>query len=284
MPRKKESQLPNLQGMKTSTNAINNKMKHLLNSPHIHGEGKEAFIDSLACSIESARDSDLKWQLDGDDLVKTLQSVKTKESSLWDRYIEEAVKAKVHLSAATILDLTNNYIGRELFTALRKELGRGVLQTSERKVQQHKHILQEEFTAVMQPSDTATGYKINPARLVQVLHFLYFFLPNGEWWRLWGDGRKVHKTKQCSIQLSCINNEMVMNGYQFHSAENIHPITIFYGPDSRYSLRGEYRKPRWKARLVSLRNLCSGCSLKISASPTHAWTMKTHPCHPPSQQ
>ncbi len=73
----------------------------------------------MAYSIESAQDSDLKWQLDGDDLVKTLQSVKTKEGSLWDRYIEEAVKTKDHLSAVTtILDLTNNYSGRELFRAL----------------------------------------------------------------------------------------------------------------------------------------------------------------------
>lgn len=233
----------------------------------IHGEGKQAFLDSLEFAIGHSKEHDLEWQLDGDDLVRVLQGVKTKEGSLWDRYIDEAVRAKVHVSEATISMISDNYSGRNLLRALRKELGRGIL-SSEVKVLKHRHSLQEEFNAVMQPTETQTGYRVNPARLVQVLRHLYYFLPNEEWWRLWGDGREVSKTKQCSIQLSCINNEMVLNGYEFHSPKNIHPIAIFYGSDSRFSLEGNIGSPggrpgfleefvQWLQSEESFKDLCT---------------------------
>ena len=42
----------------------------------------------------------------------------------------------------------------------------------------------------MQPQRTATGYRIEPARLVECLHYLYYWLPKEQWWHLYGDGRK----------------------------------------------------------------------------------------------
>ena len=45
----------------------------------------------------------------------------------------------------------------------------------------------------MQPQRTATGYRIEPARLVECLHYLYYWLPKEQWWHHYGDGRKYGK-------------------------------------------------------------------------------------------
>ena len=60
--------------------------------------------------------------MEGDDLVRVLQAVKTKEGSLWDRYFKEAVKSKVYVSAATISKISDNFSSGNLFRSLRKEL------------------------------------------------------------------------------------------------------------------------------------------------------------------
>ena len=42
----------------------------------------------------------------------------------------------------------------------------------------------------MQPQRTPTGYRIEPTRLVECLHYLYYWLPKEQRWHLYGDGRK----------------------------------------------------------------------------------------------
>ena len=59
----------------------------------------------------------------------------------------------------------------------------------------------------MQPQRTATGYRTEPARLVECLHYLYYWLPKEKWWHLYGDGRKYGKKDTVMMAISNVNNE-----------------------------------------------------------------------------
>ena len=65
---------------------------------------------------------------------------------------------------------------------------------------------QAKFEAIMQPTRTATGYRIEPCRLINCLQFLYHWLPKEQWRYLYGDGRKYGKKDTVMIALSNINN------------------------------------------------------------------------------
>ena len=88
----------------------------------------------------------------------------------------------------------------------------------------------------MQPERTPTGYRINPARLVECLQFLYYWLPKEQWWHLYGDGKKYGKKNSVMMAISNVNNEQKVNGVKFQSPKEMWPIQIFHYKDSRRNL------------------------------------------------
>ena len=62
-------------------------------------------------------------------------------------------------------------------------------------------------------------------------------MPSEEWRRPFGGwGRDGSRRKQCALAMSCVNNEMCLSGYEFHSPKEIHTILISYGSDARFGL------------------------------------------------
>lgn len=88
----------------------------------------------------------------------------------------------------------------------------------------------------MQPKLTPTGYRIEPARLVECLQYLYHWLPKEQWWHLYGDGRKYGKKHTVMMAISNINNEQKLNGIKFQSPNEMWPVHIFHYKDSRQNL------------------------------------------------
>ena len=99
-----------------------------------------------------------------------------------------------------------------------------------------KKSYQAEFEAIMQPKRTATGYRIEPSRLIECLQFLYHWLPKEQWWHLYGDGRKYGKKDTVMMALSNINNVQMLHGVKFQSPKEVWPIHVFHQKDSRLNL------------------------------------------------
>ena len=95
---------------------------------------------------------------------------------------------------------------------------------------------QAEFEAIMQPTRTPTGYRIEPSCLVECLQFLYHWLPKEQWWHLYSDGRKYRKKDTVLMAISNINNEQKLNGVKFQSPKEMWPIQVFHQKDSRLNL------------------------------------------------
>ena len=132
-----------------------------------------------------------------------------KRMSVYDTIITESAPQHYHLSASDVLDIQDTTSATEIVRALRRKLP-GFLD-SERKVNAIKAKFVREFEVVWKPERTHSGWQINPQRLRETLRYLYWWLPENEWWKIYGDGRNfggkdsvaltlnVLMTRQCSM-------------------------------------------------------------------------------------
>ncbi|XP_066016810.1 uncharacterized protein [Pocillopora verrucosa] len=182
------------------------------------------------CSIDSA----WQGQLEKQDIILLTKLIRTKTGdSLYNQIGEE--QATVQIPPSAILKLQDQCNSGQTIDEIRKILPPGYLATK-RKVAELKTKYKLEFEAIMQPQRTATGYRIEPARLVECLHYLYYWLPKEQWWHLYGDGRKYGKKDTVMIAISNVNNEQKLNGIKFQSPKEMWPIHIFHHKDSRRNL------------------------------------------------
>ena len=107
---------------------------------------------------------------------------------------------------------------------------------SERKVNAIKAKFVREFEVVWKPERTHSGWQINPQRLRETLGYLYWWLPENEWWKIYGDGRNFGGKDSVALTLNVLNDEAMFNGVGYHSPDEYWPIFIFYGKDTRLNL------------------------------------------------
>ena len=76
--------------------------------------------------------------------------------------------------------------------------------------------------------------------------YLHWWLPESEWWKIYGDGRNFGGKDSVAITLNILNDEVMFNGVGYHSPEHYWPISVFYGKDTRLNLElnlGDPEKP-----------------------------------------
>jgi len=144
-------------------------------------------------------------------------------------------QAGLQIPATTVLKLQDQCNTNKAMEELRKILPPGYL-PPKKQVLELKKKYQVEFEAIMQPTRTPTGYRIEPRRLVECLQFLYYWLPKEQWWHLYGDGRKYGKKDTVLMAICNINNEQKLNGVKFQSPKEMWPIHVFHQKDSRLNL------------------------------------------------
>jgi len=164
--------------------------------------------------------------------------------SLYDTIIAEHAAQHFHLSASDVLDIQDTTSPTEIIRVLRRKLP-GFMD-SERKVNTMKAQFVKEFEVVWKPERTNSGWKINPQRLRETLLYLYWWLPESEWWKIYGDGRNFGGKDSVALTLNVLNSEAMFHGIGYHSPEEYWPISIFYGKDTRLNLElnlGDPGKP-----------------------------------------
>ena len=105
-----------------------------------------------------------------------------------------------------------------------------------------KSKLHEQFEAVLLPQKVSSGWRIDPGRLRECLMFLYYWLPEQEWWRIYGDARQLAKRKNCVVAMGNLNNCQRLWDVNFQSPADLWSVAIFHGGDHRFFLESNIGK------------------------------------------
>jgi len=209
----------------------------------IHHGSKQDFLSSLAHSVNSPpktleQDEDWDGSLLPQDILALAKQAHDpqKRMSVYDTIIAESAPHHYHLYASDVLDIQDTTSATEIVRALRRKLP-GFLD-SERKVNIVKAKYNKEFEVVWKPKRTHSGWQINPERLRETLLYLYWWLPENEWWKIYGDGRNFGGKDSVALTLNTLNDEAMFNGVAYHSPEEYWPIAIFYGKDKQKQMNG----------------------------------------------
>ena len=73
-------------------------------------------------------------------------------------------------------------------------------------------------------------------RLNYPLFLRYHWLPESEWWRLYGDARNYGKKKTVLIGIGNLNHEQMLHKIQYQSPKEFYPMSVFYYGDDRWAL------------------------------------------------
>ncbi|CAH3163305.1 unnamed protein product, partial [Porites lobata] len=190
----------------------------------IHHGSKQDFLSALAHSVTTSTCSSSNSLIQDEDW----------DGSLTPQDILASAPYHYHLSTSDVLDIQDTTSATEIVRALRRKLP-GFLD-SERKVNGVKAKYMKEFEILWKPERTHSGWQINPQRLRETLQYLYWWLPESEWWKIYGDGRNFGGKDSVALTLNTVNDEAMFNGVAYHSPEEYWPITIFYGKDTRLNL------------------------------------------------
>ncbi|KAJ8018627.1 hypothetical protein HOLleu_43290 [Holothuria leucospilota] len=157
---------------------------------------------------------------------------KSKFSNLRQEVAFENYPSK--LSVEDLIYLQENFNGSRLTNQLRKKLP-GIIPTlNEERIRKDQY--NREFEAILLPERTATGWKVDPSHLIEILCFRYYWLSSIKHWCLYGDGRQIGGRCSTYLGISILNNEAFLHGVSFQSLKEMFPISIFYEKDSRNNL------------------------------------------------
>lgn len=197
---------------------------------------KSQFVKDLTCLMKP--DPQTNFMLDKKEIVGILQNVPPtkKFKKRYDNMLQEisSENFKSPLCVEDIINIEQNYSGTRFVDKLRKKLP-GVI-PSQRRERERKKEYKKEFDAVLLPRRTSTGWAIDPERLLEVLHFKYYWLKKEKFWRVYGDGREIGGRSSTFLSISVLNNEAFLHGILYQSPKEVYPLCIFYESDSRDNL------------------------------------------------
>ena len=154
------------------------------------------------------------------------------------KLVTEAVACyyrKKHMfTAEELLHIEENFSGVRLMDALRKKMP-GIMPSlaQERK---YRKASRTAFRATILPRKCATGYYIDPRKLLEVFLHKYHFLEDTITLRLWGDGREIGGRHCVVIGMSVISHDLKLHGLSYHDPRDVYPIMMCYEGDSRDNL------------------------------------------------
>lgn len=221
------------------------KMEECLTSTY---KGKKnQLCDGIGKLIKSDYDHD--GIFGKDDVVNILKKVpsskKRKRRSLLQEIVDE--NSKKHLSVVDLIHLEENFSGTRLVEELRRLLP-GVI-PSQRDEREQKSTYWREFLSILKPQRTATGWRIDPSQLIDLLSFKYYWVEGPKYWKVYGDGREIGGRQSTFIAISILNNEASLHGVSYHDPTEVYPLAIFYEKDSRDNL--EENCGNWLPRFLA---------------------------------
>ena len=208
-------------------------------SEFVHEElgSKKDFLKAMSCLVKPVSLSGPSALfLNKEDLSSLLDLASNCPTKI--KLVTEAVACyyrKKHMfTAEELLHIEENFSGVRLMDALRKKMP-GIMPSlaQERK---YRKASRTAFRATLLPRKCATGYYIDPRRLLEVLLHKYHFLEDTITLRLWGDGREIGGRHCVVIGMSVISHDLKLHGLSYHDPRDVYPIMMCYEGDSRDNL------------------------------------------------
>ena len=205
----------------------------------IHHGSKEDFLLGFArTASHKAKDVSTDWdgKLSAQDVIEIAKNAycPTTKKTTYDIMTCDHAVERFHLDKTYLLNVQDNMNSTEFACDLRRRIP-GLLDSAY-SVDQLKKVLKKEFSVVLQPQRTATGWRIEPGRLHQYLKYVYPWIPEKEYWRVYGDARTYGKQKSVLVAFGNLNDEQLLNNVQIQSPKEIWPLSTFYFQDSRLNL------------------------------------------------
>lgn len=205
-------------------------------------------LDTLATvvhadKLQHANNAD-NW-LSKDELVDVLSNVPASKKRRKDcRSLLQEISKQHHttkMNASDVIHLEENFSGTRLTAKLRKYAPS--LFPSHREIMSQKNEYWREFHSLLLPERISTGWKVDPQKLLEILLFKYYWLEGVKHWKIYGDAREKGCQPSTFIGISVLNDEASLHGVKYHDPDEIFPIAIFYGKDSRDNLEENLGDP-----------------------------------------
>lgn len=206
---------------------------------------KQMFLKDIGCLIKPTGKQTDSNIFDKNEIVSVLKGVPAskKGKQKYDNLLQEisSENYKTPMTVEDIVNLEENFSGTRLFDEMRKKLPNVLPPRREEYIRKRQY--SKEFKSVLLPKRTSTGWAVDPERLLEVLHFKYYWLEENKYWRIYGDGREVGGRSSTFVSISVLNNEIFLHGFLFQSPKEVYPLYIFYEADSRDNLEENLEYP-----------------------------------------
>lgn len=200
----------------------------------LHGSENQQDQVGLAGDVCSLPGFTLKSEKHHQNSQTEKKSDKNQHETLLDEICREKSGPIPFLSAEDLIYLEENLSGTRLVQQLRKKLP-GVLASYSKEMSLKRQYFKE-FRTILLPRRIATGWQIDPFRLLEVLSFMYYWLEGEKHYKIYGDGREIGGRHSTFISVNILNTEACFYNVKHQNPKEVHPISIFYESDSRDNL------------------------------------------------
>ena len=214
---------------------------------------KEAFLETISQLIASPQKIVTglnSMYLDKDDLMQIFLSAAkcpSKRGLVRDA-VTQYFSQQHPFSAEEMLFIQENFSGVRLIDAMRKKIPGlipSVCQERTARISSRKA-----FRAVLLPKQTATGWRVDPMRLLEAILHKYHFVTDDVLIRLWGDGREIGGRHNVLIGMSIVNNSLKLRDESYHDPKGVFPLLICHEGDSRDNLEENLGKSQFLENFV----------------------------------
>ena len=220
---------------KTGAALIKSTLEELCKT-HFKGDSDSFFL-AFSQVFVSSSSKKFDGTVSVDVLSAMLRSRKDSRSkskrNLLEKLVCQSAPEVYKLSPLESIFYSDTLSGRRLTDKYRQRLP-GVFPSARAERQQKKE-LKQVFASVLLPRRTASGWKIDVARLLEVLNFKYYLLqsPTVKHWKVHGDGREIGNRQSTFLSINVLNNEALLHGVKFQSPDDVYPFHVFYESDTR---------------------------------------------------
>ena len=181
---------------------------------HFDGDS-HSFFESFSKIFVSTKKTDFDGNISISTLAEMLKSQQDPKSNgnLLSKLVHTTAPQVYNLTPLESVVLSGNFSGVRLTERYRQRLP-GVF-PSVRAERKEKKRLNSLCSSVLLPTRTATGWKIDVKRLLEVLDFKYFKVNGVKHWKVHGDGREFGNRQSTFVSLNILNNEALVHDVKF---------------------------------------------------------------------
>ena len=172
-------------------------------------------------------------------LQEIIEQVRKKKPAFGRNTVKKLFCEMYPITNRDLINIEENYAGVRLIRQLRKFFPNV---PSYHVINAEKKNFNTEFEAVLKPHRIASGWAIDVSGLLKLLRFRYPYVSNRHI-RIYGDARVIGGRTSTVLNLSFVNNELLLHGEAYQNPNAMYSFAIFYESDTRDNLEENVTAP-----------------------------------------